>query len=335
MFDLTALLSSDVKKVIVAPLNWGLGHASRCIPIINYLLDNDIEVVLASDGSAGELLRLEFPQLHYEPLPSYNISYRSSSAFFLLLHNFPNMLKGIIKEHKTIKTLVNKHSPQLIISDNRFGLHHSSVNSVVISHQINLPISNTFVAYIANKVNNFLLNKFNQCWIPDDEDQKLSGKLSMPNGLNNYAFIGPLSRLPSVRVEVKKTIDVAIVLSGPEPARTVLESKLINLFIDQTMKVVLIRGCSESYKKAVPSHIEIHNMADQTFVSEVLKTSRYVISRSGYSSIMDYNKIGVSALLIPTPGQEEQVYLAKYLEGKNGFVYVRKVENILDYILEK
>ena len=119
-------------KILVAPLNWGLGHAARCIPIINELLKENFKPVLASDGPALELLRREFPELETLELPSYNIKY-SKKLWLGLLLRVPHIIKTIIKEKKFIAGYLKHHQLEGIISDNRFGLRHPSVPSVYIS----------------------------------------------------------------------------------------------------------------------------------------------------------------------------------------------------------
>jgi len=310
-------LSPDIKRVIVAPLNWGLGHATRSIPIINELLNLGKEVIIASDGEAVELLQEEFPQLLTEVLPGYNVQYKSKHLIYIICSNLTNVSKAILKEKKVAQQLANKYKPDLIISDSRFGFRHDTIPSIILTHQLHLLSTNPLLKKGLNTVNASLLNRFDEVWIPDTPDHKWSGLLSQSKKIINQRFIGPLSRLTEGNRNHR--YDIGIILSGPEPARTQLESKLISLYKDSDQKVCLIRGTEEAESLEDIINWTIIDLANTEMVNEILLSSVRIISRSGYTSIMDYAALGIGADLIPTPGQPEQEYLATYLEGRHGF----------------
>ena len=314
-------LSADIETVIVAPLNWGLGHATRSIPVIKALLRQHKKVILASDGEALDLLAEAFPSLPIEELPGYKVRYKSDHLIGIALGNLPNILTAIIKENKVARQLVRKYQPDLIISDSRFGFRHDTIPSVIITHQLHLLSTNPLLKKGLNTINASLLNRFSEVWIPDNAEHKLSGILSQSNHIKNQRFIGPLSRLrPGER---SSQFDLAIILSGPEPARTKLETQLINKYKEKykgtNQKVCLIRGTKAHAALDPILNWTIIDRANASQVNEVLLSSTQIISRSGYTSIMDYAALGIGAQLIPTPGQSEQEYLAKYLDGKEGF----------------
>ncbi|MFM2269749.1 MAG: hypothetical protein RL757_3190, partial [Bacteroidota bacterium] len=222
-------------KVIVAPLNWGLGHATRCIPIIRELLAQGATPILASDGAALALLRREFPTLTTLELPSYNISYAKSGGFRLalkMLFLLPFILKAIVLEYFFIRKYCKNNSIQILISDNRFGLiAPPPVSSLFLTHQIEIQTPFRFTTWLVNLVNHFFLKRFDEIWIPDAaEFPNLSGKLSHGNFSKRVrqkmTFIEPLSRFTRPLAPVEKQFDIAVVLSGPEPQRTILENKI-------------------------------------------------------------------------------------------------------------
>ena len=315
-------LTAGYNKIIIAPLNWGLGHATRCIPLINTLLKAGKEVILASDGEALELLQEEFPQLNTEVLPAYNVLYKSDKVFQLVLSNAPKIFSAIRRERKVADQLYNKHKPDLIISDSRFGFRSDKVKSVIISHQLQLVSSNAFVGHWMNLVNTRLLNKFDGCWIPDDEQHSLSGELSQNPKIKSQSYLGTLSRL-SPDVSSQKIYDVTMILSGPEPARTNLEENLIKDFNTSTNNFCLVRGTTRLAPLALPTNWTVIDRANSTQINRLLLSSHRIISRSGYTSLMDYKALGISAELIPTKGQSEQEYLAEYVNGREGFSIYR------------
>ena len=303
------------KRILVAPLNWGLGHATRCIPIINALITHGFEPIIASDGSALSLLRKEFPKLKALELPSYNITYpkKGSSFKIKLIQDSPRLLKTIKKEKRLVKNLIENSNISGIISDNRFGVRHKQIPSVFITHQLRVLSGNT--TWLSSKLHQKIIKKFDECWIPDfDNTNNLSGKLGHVEDYKSLIkYIGPLSRFKKKIVPLK--FDLLIVLSGPEPQRTYLEEKLLEQLTFFNGNVCFIKGVIEvEQKKTTKNHITLHNYMTSVELERVLNESDTILSRSGYTSIMDYAKLEKKVFLIPTPGQFEQEYLAKKLQ---------------------
>ena len=308
------------KRILVAPLNWGLGHATRCIPIINELIRQNFEPILASDGGALELLRKEFPDLEAHALPKYNISYSKKEVFFKLklLVQTPNILAAIKKEKKVTEELIDLHNISGIISDNRWGVRSKKIPSVFITHQLKVLSGSSTI--ISSKIQRKLISKFNECWVPDFEEMpNLSGEMGH---LDKYPFpikyIGPLSRFSKLQLPIK--YKYAIILSGPEPQRGFLEKILLKEFENYSSPVLFIRGVIEKESKfETIGKLRIYNCLLGKELEEALNNSNAIICRSGYTSVMDIAKLEKKAFLIPTPGQPEQEYLAKKLT-ENGLV---------------
>lgn len=303
------------KTIMVAPLHWGLGHAARCIPIIRALLQHNFNILLASDGAALMLLQKEFPQLEAIELPSYNISYPKNQKFFKwkMLWQLPKIKKTIASEKRIVAQLVSEGKIDGIISDNRFGIQNNKIPSVFITHQLNVLTGST--SYFSSKIHQRIIRKFDVCWVPDTDEliKNLSGKLGhLKKDILPVKYIGVLSRMK--KQEIPKTIDILILISGPEPQRTVFEEMLKPLFKYSEKKVLLIRGVIEPNQKWESfGNIEIVNYMTSSELEETLNKSEVVICRSGYTSIMDLSVLEKKAFFIPTPGQYEQEYLAKQL----------------------
>lgn len=302
------------KKVLVAPLNWGLGHATRCIPIINGLMGQGLTPVIASDGAALMLLKKEFPELQTKILPSYKIEYskKASNFKFKMLLNSPKIAHAISAESKLIKNIVEEENYCGIISDNRMGVRHKSIPSVFITHQLTVLSGNT--TSFSTKLHNKYIKKFDVCWVPDmADDPNLSGELGHPKKSSvPVTYLGPLSRFEYQIVP--KKYDIMVLLLGPEPQRTLLEQKLFQEFEQSDKKIVFVRGLIEETQRTyIKNNITIHNYLMGKDLENTINSSNLIISRSGYTTVMDLAKLKKKAFFIPTPGQFEQEYLAQRL----------------------
>lgn len=300
------------KRILVAPLNWGLGHATRCIPIIKALLTQGFEPVIASDGDALSLLKKEFPKLISIELPSYNITYPKKGKFFKLnlIKGTPKMLNAIKKEKKALKSIIESFQIEGIISDNRLGMYSKKVPSVFITHQLKVLSGNT--TWLSTKLHQKIIKNFDECWVPDHQNEpNLSGELGHTNSHDiPIRYIGPLSRFHKIKIE--KKYDAMVLLSGPEPQRSILEKKLFLEFVGFEGTVLFVKGIVENEQKRTDkSNMVIYNFMTSELLEKALNESELIVSRSGYTTIMDLAKLNKKAFFIPTPGQFEQEYLAK------------------------
>ena len=308
------------KRILVAPLNWGLGHATRCIPVIEALENHGFEPVIASDGVALALLKKEFPALEAIELPAYQIEYAKNGAFFKLklMGQIPNMMKAVRRENALVQKLIKEHNISGIISDNRLGVFCKDVPSVFITHQLNVLTGNT--TWFTSKIHQQFIKKYAECWVPDVQTTpNLSGKLRHidSDGLK-VRYIGPLSRLHKKPME--KKYDLMAILSGPEPQRTMLEERLSKELVRYNGKVIFVKGVVETEEKVtVQDNITYYNFMNTTALEQAFNESEMVLCRSGYTTIMDLAQLGKKAYFIPTPGQYEQEYLAHKLK-KTGLV---------------
>ena len=323
------------KRILVAPLNWGLGHATRCIPIINALIKNDFIPVIASDGVALSLLQKEFPDLETIELPSYKIKYAKKGKNFKLkmIWDSPKIIKGISKEKKALKQIIKDHNIDGIISDNRLGIHSKKVPCVFITHQLNVLTGNT--TWFSSKIHQSIIKKFDECWVPDvKEKPNLTGKLGhLKKSSLNIKYIGPLSRLN--KIDVDKKYELMVILSGPEPQRTMLEEHLLTEVEAFKGNVLFIKGKIEETQITLKKeHITIYNFMNSKELETAFNESELVLCRSGYTTVMDLAKLEKKAFFIPTPGQYEQEYLAKKLD-KHNLVPFSKQEDFEIKQLEK
>lgn len=330
---------SSRKKVLVCPLDWGLGHATRCIPIIRQLLAEDAEVLIAADGAPLALLKEEFPKLTFITLPGYNIRYsrRLPMALSMLLQS-PKILLNILREHKKLGRMIDEHQIDLVIADNRYGLWNTKVHAVFIIHQlyIKCPPGLGFMEPLLYSINHFFINRFNACWIPDAAgSDNLSGALAHGKALpGNATFIGWLSRFDESKLNSIKKYDLLCIVSGPEPHRSLLLEQVLDQLKKINVTVLVIAGePQKKYDRMLSDTVRLvsHLKADE--MEQAIQQSQLVVCRAGYSGIMDLVALKKNALLIPTPGQTEQEYLAKYLQQKGVFYSVAQDELNLEKAL--
>lgn len=311
----------DRKKILIAPLDWGLGHATRCTPIIAALKD-EFDIILAASGRSKQYLHQTFPTIPIVSSPGYGIRYpKGKNMTRRMLLQAPKILHRIKQEQQEAEALVKKHQIDLILSDNRFGFYSKNVPSIYLTHQLRIQAKHQWVRDELYRRHRRCIQQFSRCWIPDTAFQHYAGKLSRSNGEKGYQFIGPLSRFQSIQVE-KKAFDYCLLLSGPEPSRTQLEQLLIGFFTNTTNNVVLFRGTPGEPTMPPPKNVTVYPHASTEEMAEIISHSKVVISRPGYSTIMDLATLQIPCLFIPTPGQTEQEYLARYHKQRNGISWI-------------
>jgi spore coat polysaccharide biosynthesis predicted glycosyltransferase SpsG len=328
-------------KILITPLHWGLGHASRCVPLVNRFLKEGHEVILASDGAALRLLQKEFSSLETIELPAYNILYPTKNMLWNLMVQSKKFFKAVKSEYTDIQLIVQKYSIEMIVSDNRFGCYSPlAKRNIFITHQVNLLTPFGLFDAPARWINHHLMKRFDEIWIPDEaeETQSLAGKLSHGHleNLPKVTYMGAQSRMQNILPDngfyfFEKNKDakkIAVVLSGPEPQRTFLEEKIIEQAKKSAHDFIIVRGlANENQVYFLEKNIKIYSHQTSNDLNKLMLEADFIISRSGYSTIMDLVVLQKNALLIPTPGQSEQEYLAKRFQ-ENGLFLMQKQENL-------
>lgn len=319
-------------------MDWGLGHATRCIPLIHELLAQNCEVVLAASGAGKIVLQQEFPDLEMLHLPGYEIEYASTGWGLALkiVAQIPRLLAAIKAEEEWLETLVNERKITAVISDNRYGLHHPQVHSVFMTHQLCIQAPVKLAEEVLQDINFRYIGQFDECWVPDAAGEKnLAGELSHPAALPQppLHYVGPLSRFAQ-QPKLSGGDYLLILLSGPEPQRTLLEEKLLEDLEAYTKPVVLVRGLPGGAADiAAGENVTVYDHLPAAEMEAMMVGASMVIARCGYSTVMDLAALKKQSILIPTPGQTEQEYLATHLMKMNFAFCVAqnkfRLENVL------
>ena len=321
------------KRILVAPLDWGLGHASRCVPIAKALEKEGYEVVFAASGRPLELLIQEFPKNDFIKLEGYNISYPKNGQMALsMLSQLFKIWKSIRQEHKQLQQIIDDYNIDGVISDNRYGLYSKKVPCVFVTHQ--LQIQSPIFSESLQKIIFKYIQKFDECWVPDSDTHQLSGQLSKANNSPfKCQYIGALSRFESL--EKTEELDVLAIVSGPEPQRSMFEELLRKQLIASKFKAVLVLGKTEENKEEEIGNLKVISHLNAKSLNQQMVNANVVISRSGYSTVMDIAKLHKKAIFVPTPGQTEQLYLAKYFYDKNRAFAMHQKELDIQHALQK
>ena len=316
----------EYQRILIAPLHWGLGHATRCIPIIDHLVALDKDIAIAGDSSSFELLKRRYPNLPAFELPSYKVSYSDNMALSMFLQG-PKFMMTYRKEILATEEIVKQWKPDAIISDNRFGVKNKNTHNIYLTHQLNIQHKSKMMSQFANKLHQRYIHRFDECWVPDCANQKMSGRLSDSTNIKIYTkYIGALTRLKLSLTSPH--FDLLVLLSGPEPSRTYLEKKVVHHLNSTDKKIALVRGTNSTRLARYPLTYDVHDIVDEKELTILINGAAQILCRSGYSTVMDLQDYTRPKYYIPTKGQTEQEYLAKYHNGKDNVKAINDVSEI-------
>lgn len=303
------------KRILYCVLNWGLGHATRSIPVIAEFLKNGAQVTLASDGLALKYLQQRFPDLAALRLPAYNPVYpQGSNMVWKMGTQLPKFIKTIYQEHKKTEKIIANRKIDVVISDNRYGCYSNKTKSVFITHQCHLlmPTGYKWMEPLVNYFNMRQLKCFNEIWIPS-VPHSFAGKLIEINRQIPHRYIGFLSQLNEIQLPLK--YKVCVLCSGPEPQRSIFEKTMARQIETINESAIIIRG-TDTKRETAFGKATVRDICHAAELNEIIASSDFIVARSGYSTIMDLIKLKKRAALVPTPGQTEQEYLASMLHKK-------------------
>ena len=347
----------DGRRILISPLNWGLGHAGRMIPFALELRKRGHEIIFGVDGSIIPAIENDLPGIEIIEIPGVRIRYSAALPQYIsILLQVPHIVAASFREHSALKHLARELKPDIIISDNRFGFFHKDIFSVFMTHQLRIlfPELAKFAEPAAAWLNRKIIRNFDLCLVPDyPGNENLSGRLSHQLKLpDNIFYMGPLSRFSGQSAgEAKTNLPhpyYCLILSGPEPQRSILFEKVTKALPGFRL-VILCGSPAPRHRKnsdhttgtadpdnltgpADPGNITVITDPDTATMKKVISGSSLVIARAGYSSIMELVSLGKGGVIIPTPGQTEQEYLGQYHNGQHGFITLK--QNQLEHLRE-
>ncbi|HEX2395422.1 MAG TPA: glycosyltransferase, partial [Bacteroidales bacterium] len=337
-------MNNNQTTVLICPLDWGLGHASRIIPVVYLFKTSGYKVILGGSGKSGKLLKSTFSDIPFIRISSLAIHYPFRGRWFALniILQLPVIIYNYVKEHYVLKSLVNAYNINFVISDNRYGLYSNKTRNIIITHQISpvLPHLLLWLEYPLYLFVKALIHHFDECWIPDlPGKNNLSGNLSHRYPIpRNAIFIGPLSRFMVFQGgDEGERFDLVIVLSGPQPELGRITQKIFQQALNSEITALIICGFQDLNKFSATRHgLKVVSHLEPFKFRTILEKASAIICSAGFSGIMDLITIGKSAILIPAKGQTEQEYLSQYLHKQGFFVRIPEPEfdlkNMSDYL---
>lgn len=308
------------QTICIAPLDWGLGHATRCIGLAKALIQLEYKIVIASEGHHQALLREALPEATFLPLAGYRIRYTKNGKWFLwaMLFQIPKIIFSIYYEHRWLRKMQKQFQFDGIISDNRFGFRHKKIPSVFITHQLNVQTPWRWTNFLLQKIQYYYINKFDTCWIPDtDTEQNLAGILSRTTVKPKIPiwFMGALSRLSPTSSTSPSfpAIQFLGIVSGPEPQRTLFENAIWAMGNSSNLPFALVAGRPlQSGDNKFTKNGRLYQHADGEKLVQLIQSAEYILFRGGYTSLMELLPFQKKLIIVPTPGQTEQIYLARW-----------------------
>ena len=306
-----------MSKYLVAPLNWGLGHASRCVPLVQRFLEEGHEVILGGDGDSLTLLRKHFPKLRYVYLAPLQLRYSSGkSQVWAMIKAIPKLIRWSLQDHAMLQAVLREEHIDRVVSDNRFGLYSGQTECIYMTHQLHImfPKPWKWLEPVAERLHARVCRHYHAVWVPDYEDfgHSLAGELSHVKLstshfqllstfnfqlLSTVEYIGPLSRFATNDQMGNDQMDkwsVVAILSGLEPHRTLLEQEIIARYQGSDERVLIVQGLMNRpnmrFKRA---NITTVPYLDDRELVEAMSQAKRIIARSGYSTIMDLAALGL------------------------------------------
>jgi len=329
----------EQKAVSIAPLHCRLGHATRCIPLIHALEALNYTIYIAGEGKQASILKEAFPNATMIPLKGYRIHYAKQKKFLIptILFQVPKIIISIIREHQWLKKISKQHHFDLIISDNRYGFYHKEITSVFITHQLEIQTPYKWLTRLCQNISYRYINKFNACWVADMQSPNhIAGNLVNTNKLPTIDiwYMNCLSRLQDYVIESNNENKIKFlgIVSGPEPQRAIFETILWNSGNELNYPFVIVAGVPDEklYNKLTSKGTLYHHLSGKA-LAEQINDAEFIICRGGYTTLLELIPFKKKLILIPTPGQTEQEYLAHYWHEKKWAIYFDQEHfNLLD-----
>lgn len=300
------------QKILLCPLNWGIGHATRMVAYAKQLEKADNTILVAGADEVLAIFKEELPHVERFHLEDIHVHYsKSNKTVRKLLFYAPLFLLSLYKQHNLLKRLLAKVDVDVLVSDNRPSLWNKSVPSYYITHQPSLKLTDGWhwAEGVATRIHQWFIRHFQACLIPDVEgEDSLSGELSVINDDRiERHYIGWLSRFDTTNLDVEREDYTLLILSGVEPSRTDLRNEIVERFRGTQEQLIIAGGYSAETNDNIITLPYVRTEA----LKPLILSSKHVICRSGYSMLTDLKVLGREAEYIATPGQPEQEYLAK------------------------
>lgn len=317
------------KKILYSALNWGMGHVARSIGLIRKLKAQNNEVIVACDAQQRSVFETYFPTMQFVNHEGYPFDFSGRGSFASdLFASRKKLLARFVHEQIEVESYISSFNIDLVISDHRYGFFSKKKPSVFVTHQINLPLK--WFQFLAQAYHHGLLRNFTQIWCMDDENQSLAGKLSQNTIKKPVEYIGWFSRFEKevISEQINTNDSILAVVSGPSPYAEQFLEEIIDFASSQEGKIQCFVAFTPNLKE-IPANLEVLVSSDWQELDKHYLDCKALISRAGYSTLMDLKMLNKPAILIPTKGQLEQIYLSELHADKPEWEFVKNLKEII------
>ncbi|MNJ82678.1 hypothetical protein D3C87_00820 [compost metagenome] len=292
------------ERILFACLDWGSGHVARSISLLQQLLRQGNQLFIYCTPAQKALFESYEIVADYILTEGFRFRFTGDGNFTSeMRRNAFRFFTHIRQERIQAEKLVEEYRISIVLSDHCYGFRSGKAASFFITHQVSLPPK---AGWFAQRIHRKWMNQFDGVWIMDDPDKRLGGSLSESN--EKSVYIGFYSRFEEQEISVVPNKIVGIV-SGPEP----YSEQLFHWIIEKYGNENLILIAPKVYAKT-PENVRLIN--DWLLADQEIASAEIIVSRNGYSTLMDLQFLNKKAVLISTPGQLEQEYLAEIHELK-------------------
>jgi UDP:flavonoid glycosyltransferase YjiC (YdhE family) len=295
------------QKVLISPLNWGMGHVARSIAIIQQLIDQQNQVFVACEDDQKAVFECYFSQLHFISHRPYPFQFSGKGKWaWDLFRQRKKLLERFAEENNEVTVYISDFQIDVVISDHRYGFFSTTKPSIFITHQLHLPLKwfQKPMQFIHQK----LLQNFSSVWVLDEENSSLAGKLSEKIKHKDLHYIGWKSRF-QLSGHDSKACDNLYLVSGPLPYSQDFLNECVEMAWQKSGNNVCIFPSNLVLPLQLPLNLTCLPANDWQDVDAYFRGARFIISRAGYTTIMDLKVLNKKSMLIATPGQAEQEYL--------------------------
>jgi UDP-N-acetylglucosamine:LPS N-acetylglucosamine transferase len=309
------------KKVLYGCLDWGSGHVARSIPLILQLQQQGNHVFFFGSRWQMDILEQYGFTGTCKELPPTGFRFKGDGNFlFEGLRNVRTLQTAIRRDHERTVAYATTHKMDLIISDHRYGVYSDTIPSVFVTHQVQLPPKTN---WLAQRIHRKWMARFETIWIMDEADAPLAGVLSQP--VQNAICIGHYSRFSKSFPKAESSGRIAAIISGPEPYAQQLFDAVCDLAATSRFHWTII--CSGAYAEGKQTENARIIRQDWKTADQAIVEADLVVSRNGYSTLMDLKTLHKKAVFLPTPGQPEQLYL-QTVNRNASWCYVNSAEEL-------
>ncbi|MEK6968538.1 MAG: glycosyltransferase [Nanoarchaeota archaeon] len=307
--------------------NYGLGHATRMLPVIMKLIEQGEKVTIVAKGNSLLMLKNELGDASNYELMQYEVPLKFSDKGFSMFETLkagPSFISLISSQKKWLENFSAKEKIDRVIADGEIGYHLKNKKSFFVNNQLRL-LPGSLLGDGTELLTDVFSKGFEKVIVPDDENGTLGGLLTSKTRFYDKKRLAYVGILSSIRKKnVVRNVDYFISISGPGISKEVFTRQVMEQLHLLKGKVVVALGRPDLKEIASKGNAKIYPYLNRKQQESFLNKAKLVISRSGYTTMMELAEIDKKAFFIPTLNHPEQEYLAKFQKNSGRFHYSKQ-----------